>query len=432
MGTKHNPRRKGTGGLYIRKTRAWNEVKQAFEVVEMFQASKEINDPAFPDKRKRITGTGRTVEEANARLNRSMERYFKNKGLESLGLNPKTRTTGSGGVTAYLQQWHSEMHPTAVSPQLKLKYWQHCKNHIIPHIGTIPLSALTYQDLQELFYVTLPGKRKIKGGVETGDQLLGNNALLNIYKTLNMALNVAVKKGKIPRNPLGLVKAPAYKAPEENVPQAMHIVESMFKKMQETNDPAFDHFILALLGLRRGERLGLTFSNVKLKGENPKIVIKNQLARVTGQGLFLKPATKNGRERVVTLQDPWLSALKRLEQKRKEQKKLPGFQPSAEFQDLVFLKDNGKPFDLNEDNELWLKVNETYYSKNKHLRGHLLRHVSATFMADNNVSVEVARAVLGHESESMAHYYRRVTAKQQQNQVAQFGSALSEKINPKN
>jgi integrase len=239
---------------------------------------------------------------------------------------------------------------------------------------------------------------------------------------------VAVKKGKIPRNPLSLVDTPEYQPPKENIPQMVHIVEHIFQKMNEAEDPLFDHFLLALLGLRRGERLGLAFSALTLTGNTPKITIQSQLTRITGQGLFLKPATKSGKDRTVALQEPWLSSLKRLKEDRKRQEKLPGFKPEKQFKDLVFLKDDGKPFDLNEDNELWKKVNQIYNSKRPPLRGHSVRHVAATKMADAGVTRDVAMAILGHESESISFYYGRLTARGQVSQVEVFGQAISDKI----
>lgn len=239
---------------------------------------------------------------------------------------------------------------------------------------------------------------------------------------------MAVKKGKIQKNPLELVKPPKYQAPKENIPQLMHIAEHIFKKMNDAQDPLFDHFLLALLGLRKGERLGLTFTNLVLSGPNPKMTIATQLARITGQGLVLKRATKSGKDRTVSLQEPWLSSLKRLKARRKEQEKNPSFKPEPQFRDLVFLKDNGKPYDLNEDNEMWLEVNRKYNSSRPPIRGHSLRHCAATKMADTGVDREVAMAILGHESEAMSHYYGRITAKRQSVQVEKFGESLSEQI----
>jgi integrase len=428
MGTNQNRRRKGQGGLYKIRKQAWNEVTQSYEQMDFYQATKEVEDPNNPGKRKKVYGTAQSPELAISRLNKNFERYVTKMGLQRLGVQVKTSQYGSQSVSGYLEEWYSEIREDQVSPQLRYKYWGHIKNHISPHIGNIKLHDLTYQDLQNLFYKTLPEKKKVRGSGAGEERLLGANGLLNIYKTLNIALKLAVKKGKIQKNPLELVKAPRYQPPKENVPQLMHIVEHIFKKMNDAQDPLFDYFLLALLGLRKGERLGLTFSNLSLTGPNPKLTISTQLARITGQGLVLKTATKSGRDRTVSIQEPWLSSLKRLKAKRREQEKNPDFKPEPAFRDLVFLKDNGKPFDLNEDNELWVQVNRVYNAKREPIRGHSLRHIAATKMADTGVDREVAMAILGHESEAMSHYYGRITAKRQSGQLVKFGESLSKEI----
>lgn len=428
MGTNQNRRRKGQGGLYKIQKKAWNEVTQSYELMDFYQATKEVEDPQNPGKRKKVYGTAQSPEIAVLRLNKNYEKYLTNKGLQRLGVTTKTAQYGSQSVSGYLEEWYSELREGQVSPQLKYKYWGHIKNHLSPHIGKIKLELLSYQDLQELFYETLPSKKKVRGEGAGEEPLLGPNGLLNVYKTLSIALKVAVKKGKIQKNPLELVKPPKYQAPKENIPQLMHIAEHIFKKMNDAQDPMFDHFLLALLGLRKGERLGLTFSNLVLTGPNPKMTISTQLARITGQGLVLKKATKSGKHRTVSLQEPWLSSLKKLKARRKEQEKNQGFRPEEQFKDLVFLKDSGKPYDLNEDNELWLAVNRTYNAKREAIRGHSLRHIAATKMADSGVDREVAMAILGHESEAMSYYYGRVTAKRQSGQIEQYGESLAKNI----
>jgi len=428
MGNNENRRRKGQGGLYKIQKKAWNEVTQSYELMDFYQATKEVEDPKNPGKRKKVYGTAQSPEIAVLRLNKNYEKHLTNKGLQRLGVAVKTAQYGSQSVSEYLEQWYSELRDGQVSPQLRYKYWGHIKNHISPHIGKTKLELLTYQNLQVLFYDTLPAKRKTRGEGLGTERLLGSNGLLNIYKTLNIALKVAVKKGNIQKNPLELVKAPRYEAPKENIPQLMHVAEHIFKRMNDADDPSFDHFLLALLGLRKGERLGLTFSCLVLTGPNPKLTISTQLARITGEGLVLKKATKSGKDRAVSIQEPWLSSLKRLKAKRKDQLKSPTFNPLEEFKDLIFLKDNGKPYDLNEDSEMWLKVNRSYNERRQPLRQHSLRHIAATKMADTGVDREVAMAILGHESEAMSHYYGRITAKRQSGQVEKFGESLSRQI----
>jgi integrase len=411
-------RLKGTGGLWQRTTTRLNPRTGELETIQVWQAAKEVPHPTEETKRKWVTGTGSTPTEASKKLSKNLERHFKKLAIPQ----PASAAIRHGGQTLqnYLEEWVRELDPNRVSPQLQRKYGQYLRNHVIPHLGSIPIKDLSYQHLKNLFDVTLPAKTKLA----SSDQLLGTNARLNIYKVLSNALKVAVKKGTIDRNPLELVTPPRYKQPDENIPQMMHIAKWLFGKLEKENLEAYDHFLLGIMGLRRGERLGLSFSDLSLSGQTPKMTIRKQLSWITGEGLVIKPTTKTGKPRTVFLSEPWLSSLKRMKDKRREQKKLDSFAPKPEFEDLVFLKDNGKPFSLNEDNSYWNTLQDQAQMKNK-LRGHSLRHIAATSMADNGVDVEVAMEILGHESTAMSFYYRRTTARKQSSQVTNYGLGWS-------
>jgi integrase len=404
------------------KRKQWNEAKQAFEDVELYQRAVEIKDSP-EGKRKWVTGTGRTPEEAERRLQRSLERRGGRKALIEAGVLVN-KPRGGLSSEAYLLRWHSEISEKQVSVTMRIKYLQHVNNHVIPHIGDLPLATLGHRELRELFEITLPGKRKFKNGEQSEEPLLGSNGLLNIYKTLNRALNLAVAEGLIPKNPMALVKAPRFERPKENIPYFMHIIQGMFQKMKLENDPLHDYFYLALLGLRRGERLGLAWSNVNVTGDSPYIAIRQQLQRVSGQGVIIKPSTKSGIERRIALDGEFLEVLKRLKSQRKNQLKDPSFKPREGFEDLVFLSTTAKPVDPNTDNELWNKT----LDKNKvpvHIRQHAIRHVAATFLADLNVPEAVAKSVLGHSSSAMVAFYGRDTAKKNKEAMKAYAEALS-------
>jgi integrase len=384
----------------------------------VWQAAKEVPHPTDSTKRKWVTGTGSTPTEANKKLSKNLERYYQKLSIPQ----PASARIRHGGQSLqnYLEEWIRELDPNRVSSQLQRKYAQYMRNHVTPHLGSIPLKDLSYQQLKNLFDQTLPAKTK----PGSSEPLLGSNARLNIYKALNQALKVAVKQGVIDRNPLELVTPPRYQQPRENIPHMMHIVRWLFTTLEDKNLEAYDHFLLAIMGLRRGERLGLSFSDLTLTGQTPKMVIRQQLSWITGEGLVIKPTTKTGKPRTVFLTDPWLQSLKRMRDRRKEQKKLLTFTPEPQFEDLVFLKDNGKPWSLNEDNEYWNSLQEELEMKEK-IRGHALRHIAATSMADNGVEVEVAMEILGHSSEAMQFYYRRTTARKQKTQVTTYGQGWS-------
>ena len=82
MGKENKRRRKGEGGLYIIHRKVWNELKQQDEIVEMYQATKEVDHPTDPFKRKTLSGTGFSAPEAQSRLNRSINRFYKKKGFQ--------------------------------------------------------------------------------------------------------------------------------------------------------------------------------------------------------------------------------------------------------------------------------------------------------------------------------------------------------------
>jgi integrase len=419
MGDEKNTRRKGTGGLYIRQIKVWNEVKQDYEIAEYVQATKEIRDPNSPGKRKRITGTGRTAQIAQKNLEKSVARYYKNQALSDADIPLKARKRTGMTLEEYFILWHSEMNPDDISKTMRDKHIANLRNHVIPYIGNVYLNELEYKVLKELFEETLKYKRKVVNGVETSHLHFGPNGLRNIHRTLNSALNGAVTRGLIRINPLKAVKAPTYQQPDENIPHMLNTTLGMFKAMKRDGDDwSFNHFMLALMGLRRGERLGLSWSSVNLTAPNPTLKVQDQMSRVSGEGLHIKNATKNKKTRTVALVEPFIQVLKELKAYRKTQKKMPGFQPEPEFADLVFLQDNGKPFDLNKDNDLWRAVEKKYNNSKTYIRGHALRHVAATYMGELGVDEEVAMAIFGHHSESIHHYYKRITSKQQAVQMS--------------
>lgn len=411
-------RTKGTGGLWKRSFNRLNPTTGELETVEAWQAAKEVPHPTDSTKRKWVTGTGSTPTEATKKLHKNLERHYQRLAIPQ----PFSSTVRHGGQTlqTFLEQWHRELDPNRVSPQLQRKYGQYMRNHVTPHLGSVPIKDLSYQQLKNLFDHTLPAKTK----PGSSEPLLGSNARRNIYKVLSQALSVAVKQGVIDRNPLELVTPPRYQQPSENIPHLMHVVKWLFTTLEEENLDAYDHFLLAIMGLRRGERLGLSFSDLTLTGQTPKMVIRQQLSWITGEGLVIKPTTKTGKPRTVFLTDPWLQSLKRMKERRKEQKKLSTFTPEPQFEDLVFLKDNGKPWSLNEDNDYWNSLQSQLGMKEK-IRGHALRHIAATSMADNGVEVEVAMEILGHSSHAMQFYYRRTTARKQKSQVTTYGQGWS-------
>ena len=331
-----------------------------------------------------------------------------------------TRRSGSLTLSDYFDQWYQGLNPNRISNSKKLKYRGIFKNHVLPELGRKHLEDITYEELNKFIHTTLPNKT-----TSNGKRLLGPNSITNIYWALHNVLNSAFNEGRISRNPLKRVDTPRFVAPTENIPYYMHIVENMFGLMKENHDPAFERFFLSLLGLRRGERLGLSWKSIKLTGPNPHMLLNQTVIREPGQGIIIKPSTKSGKDREIPLSGPFLTVLKTLKAQRRQQLKDPNFQPSDQARDLVFLTPTGKPIDPNTDNEFW-RATLAKYKAPAPIRGHALRHCAATYLSDLNVGVEVAQAVLGHQSVSMTHFYARQTQRKSRKDIENYGKRLEE------
>ena len=92
--------------------------------------------------------------------------------------------------------------------------------------------------------------------------------------------------------------------------------------------------------------------------------------------------------------------------------------------ELVFLQPNGGLITLNRDNGEWKAVLERFGLPR--WRGHLNRHITATWLAEQHPSVPegTVRSILGHESEAMGFYYARSTELQQSEPLRRYGETL--------
>jgi integrase len=108
------------------------------------------------------------------------------------------------------------------------------------------------------------------------------------WRVLQSALTAAVRDELVSRNAAALIKVPvprAHRAPVWTVEEARTFLESA----RASNDPFYAAYVLMLvLGLRRGEILGLAWSEVDLEAR--EALIAWQLQRVSGR--LLRRETK--------------------------------------------------------------------------------------------------------------------------------------------
>src|SRR5205814_9247627 len=121
--------------------------------------------------------------------------------------------------------------------------------HLIPGVDPHRLEKLQPEHL-ERFYVKMQRNGSAAG---TAHQA---------HRTIRTALNEAVRRGHLVRNPASLAKAPRLKD-EEIEPYDVEEVRRLLAEARQRRNSARWAIALAL-GLRQGEALGLKWSDVDL------------------------------------------------------------------------------------------------------------------------------------------------------------------------
>lgn len=288
-------------------------------------------------------------------------------------------------VAQWMNHW-SENVTKARPTTAALNAWV-ITNKIIPELGSIKLSALTAERLEQWV-------------VDLNVKPASQRRYLAPLKT---ALNVAALRGHIPFNPALRV---------ELAPQGKPNTSAFSREDRDAilaaavgRNRARWHLSVRL-GLRPAEALGLTWPDF-----NPKtgvLTIRHQLLRATGQGLYLQDAAKTAAgEREITLPKS-LAAL--LVEHRKEQMHLMaqvgeewvGWSYEGQPVALMFPQANGKAVDAKMDTKLWHALLASAGLED--VRRYKSRHTAATHLiSDSNGDVAVTAKILGHADASFTY-----------------------------
>jgi integrase len=284
----------------------------------------------------------------------------------------------------YLEGWLRDYVATNTAPSTADGYSDIIRAHLIPALGSFPLTALQPSHIQTYYGCMLEsGRRDGRGG-------LSAQTVRNHHRVLYQALRYAVRHGVLIRNVAEAVDPPrpdgrriATLEPDD--------VHPFLNAARET--PYHTLFYTAIYtGLRRSELLGLRWRDVDLDLATLSVV--QTLHHVPKKGYtFREPKTKRSR-RLVDL-SPSLAVLLREHQANQElQRKLLG--RSLMPDDLVFSFPNGAPLPPNSVTKAFQKLAQSLGLSN--IRLHDLRHTHATLMLRQGVHPKVVSERLGHSS----------------------------------
>lgn len=222
-------------------------------------------------RRKRLRVYGGTWDEAHEALTK-----VKRQEQQGAPFPDRTWTTG-----AYLDYWLSEVAAYRVRPSTSRTYSMYVRDHLIPGLGKRRLHRLTAQQVRAFL-----NERRESG--------LSPRTVHHLHAVLRNALEHAVREDLLARNVVRQLRiSPGHR--EEIEPYSVD--EARRFLMAVRGDRLYALYAVALsLGLRRGEALGLRWSDVDLV--DGVLHVRGSLQRVDGRLVLVSTKTRRSRRSI--------------------------------------------------------------------------------------------------------------------------------------
>ena len=197
-------------------------------------------------------------------------------------VNPSAET-----VADYLRRWLKDFAPMGCSSSSALeRYGRIIEANVIPTLGGIGLQKLTTAQVQSLYsYLLSEGRLNGEGG-------LSKQTCSNIHRVLSNALSTAVDQGYMQRNPCAKAKVP-----KVNKAKISFLTDEETAVMLKASEEIQSDLLRILIvlgvtsGMRRGEMLALSWSNVDLDGHT--VAVERALEEAAGVLRFKQPKSES-------------------------------------------------------------------------------------------------------------------------------------------
>jgi integrase len=327
-------------------------------------------------------------------------------------------------VEKWLMHWLENIAAVNVRPKTLAGYQTAVLRHLIPGVGAHRADRLQPEHLEKL-YAAMRAKNLKPGTVH------------QVHRTVRAALNEAVRRGHIVKNPVVVAKSPRL-VEEEIEPFTVAEAQRVLVAAAERRNGV--RFALALaLGLRQGEALGLQWRDVNETAGT--LTIRRAIQRHTwrhscggtcgrsrgadcpdrhGGGLVVVDTKSRAGRRVVGVSTQLMEAIKAHRDRQKAEQELAA--------DLwhdggwIFAQPNGRPIDPRADYEQWRELLRE--AKVRPARLHDARHTAATMLLVLKVPTQAVMDVMGWSQASMASRYQHVPAEVLKSIASQVGGLL--------
>ncbi len=354
----------------------------------------------MPGRSKPIVAYCKSEQEAVEKLHELITAY-----KTGTYVDPNDITLGE-----WLQRWMSVYMEGEISDNWYARKLDLIRLHIEPYdISQTALQKLISADIKLHYKKLLKTGKKVKvkdeaGNIQVRLTGLAPQTVKHIHNILKPALQQAVYEGLIVKNPIDKVKAP--KVTKTREPRIL--TEDELKKYLDEllHHRLYAAFVLELCtGLRRGELLGLKWTDIDIYTQDNKtiavITIQRQVLRVRnidkpGSSLQYSGLKTKSSFRSIVLPLCAITELQAHKQRQEQEKRLAG--ASYNDEGLVFCTALGKKLDIRRLYEIHCRALER--AGIKHTAFHNLRHTVATLLLEKGESIKTIQDLLGHADAS--------------------------------
>ncbi|KRE31571.1 integrase [Mycobacterium sp. Soil538] len=330
---------------------------------------------------KRFVAYGRTRKDVKDKLDKARDRL-----AEGAPVKDSKQSVGD-----WLAYWRvTGLAASSRKESTKVLYGNLSRKHLEPEpFGSIGLDRLKPSDVDALLLAMRQKMKPANGSDSEQVRALSDSTIFNVYCVLRAGLDGAVRDNLIARNPATRVDRPQVAKKE-----AKHISAADLSKLLTAAEGLRYRDVLVLIagtGLRRGEAVALSWSNVNLDSRNLRV--EGTLSRVGKELLITEPKTQRSR-RTVPLSPPMVALLKT----QKARQAADRLRAGNVWTDtgLVFTTEFGTAVDpRNILRTVELAAKKAGLDKTG---VHTLRHSAATGWLESGVHIKAVSDLLGHSS----------------------------------
>lgn len=313
-------------------------------------------------------------------------------------------------VEKWLTHWVENIAPHGIRPTTLDGYRFAVVKHLIPGVGAHRLDKLQPEHLEKLY------SRMVASGSSPG-------TAHQAHRTVRTALNEAIRRSHLHRNPAAIAKAPRVEDIEIE-PLALDEVRRILEVATESRLHARWAVALAL-GLRQGEALGLKWADIDLTtgrlavrrglqrpsyrhgctGHCGHVAAGHCPERVNTRAVAADTKSRAGR-RVMGIPAPIVELLRSHRERQDREREHAG----QLWQDggWLFTDEVGRPINTRTDLKRWKDLLAA--AGVRPMRLHDARHTAATVLLILGVPERAVMGVMGWSNTSMAARYQHVTA----------------------